>query len=438
MFFDTIVAPVTGAPPAGVAIVRLSGPESWSIAQELFSPWPDPVVPKLATYGHMVTGESCLMLPFQSPASFTGEDTVEFQIHGSRAGIEATLNACLTSGARMARPGEFSERAYLNGKMDLTQAESIRDMIESVTDIQLAQASLLQKGLLTQKTIDIRSRLESALADIEAHVDFSEELGDLDKSAVLSTLAEARGAIERLLSTAEPGRFLREGLRIVLTGRPNSGKSSLLNALLGRNRAIVSATPGTTRDYVEETTELGGVLVTLIDTAGLREATDTVEQEGVRRAKELISSADVVWALFDLTQSWHPDDQVMLEAVRGPVLRIGTKCDLPFDQSEADQADVLVSVTSGKGLDALGTWAQTFTGLEVARSEPLIRPRHKPHLMAAMTSLQGAVDTLSQDLPFDLAAVCLQDALREMRAITGESSDPDWVERIFRDFCIGK
>lgn len=438
MFFDTIVAPVTGAPPAGVAIVRLSGPESWFIAKKLFSPWPDPVVPKMASYGHMVTGESCLLLPFKAPGSFTGEDTVEFHIHGSRAGIEATLNACLTSGARMARPGEFSERAYLNGKMDLTQAESIRDMIESVTDIQLAQASLLQKGMLTQKTLAIRSLLESVLANIEAHVDFSEELGDLDKLSAINTLHEAQLAIEHLLATSEPGRFLREGMRIVLTGRPNSGKSSLLNALLGRNRAIVSAIPGTTRDYVEESTELGGVLVTLIDTAGLREATDSVEQEGVRRAKELMRSADAVWVLFDLTQSWHPDDDVTLAAIPAPILRLGTKCDLPFEHSLTDHADILVSVTSGQGLDALGTWAQNFSGLALARSEPLIRPRHKPHLAAAATSLQGAVSTLSQDLPFDLAAVCLQDALREMRAITGESADPDWVERIFRDFCIGK
>lgn len=434
---DLIVATITGPCPGAVAIVRVSGEGAWKLASKTFKPWQQAVEPRFALYGTVPSGEDALALPFAAGASFTGEESVEFHIHGSRASVESILEACLQNGARMARPGEFTERAFLNGKLDLTQAEAIRDLVEAATDAQLRQANLLREGALSREIEAIINGCQAELAKIEAHVDFSEEIGDYDREAAQENLTTLAQRIEELLRTADAGRFLRNGLRIVIAGRPNAGKSSLLNALLGRDRTIVSATAGTTRDYVEESIELGGALCALVDTAGLRESEEDIEAEGIRRSQSLLETADFVWYLYDGAVGWTKEDQALFESITRPCLLIRTKADLPRSLSPK-QDEIAISAITGDGLDRLRDWARITSAIELAGTRITIRERHAPHLAAAFEHLQTATQTIAAGLPFDLASVALNAAIGELGHVTGQTASPDMLERIFSDFCIGK
>lgn len=430
-YFDDIVAPITGPPPAAVAIVRLSGPRSWDIASGVFS---RPLVARTAVFGRFSSGDEGLALAFEEGRSFTGERSVELNTHGSRASIERLIADCLALGARMARPGEFTERAFLNGRIDLTQAEGIRDTIEAVTDAQMRQANLLRDGALRTKVDRLRDGILRELATIEAHVDFSEEIGALDRPAMVHRLSAIVDELDSLLETADAGRFLRAGVRIALAGLPNAGKSSLMNALLGRDRAIVTPIAGTTRDYLEESLELAGVLCVLTDTAGLRTAKDTVEEEGIFRARSMIDAADVVWFLYDASSGWTSADQVEFEGIERPKLKIANKIDLQPDATESYS----VSAKTGTGIDRLGDWLCRFAMVDRAASEPLVNLRQSPYLKHAATAILSAIETIRHDLPEDLACVQLRSAAEALGSVTGASSDEDMLERIFRDFCIGK
>lgn len=434
MLFDTIVAPITGLQPAAVAVVRLSGPDSWSIAARLFDRFPSPPRPREAIYGRFSTGDDGLLLLFADGASFTGEQSAELSIHGSPASIRALVEACLAGGARMARAGEFTERAFLNGRIDLTQAEGIRDTIEAATDAQLRQATFHREGRMAAAVRSIESEVLGVLAAVEASVDFSEEIGDLDVPASIERLSAAIHSLDRLLSTAHAGRMLRQGVRIAIVGRPNAGKSTLLNRLLGHERAIVTDIPGTTRDYVEEVAELGGVKLVLVDTAGLRTSADLVETEGIRRARAMIERADAVWYL---SEGWSTEDQMEWDAIDRPKLALATKADLRPHELPA-QPGIAISAAHGEGLELLTEWVRTFAEHGRALAEPLIAPRHEPLLLAARTSLEEVIEGFRFDMPHDLSSVGLRAALESLGTITGQTRSTDMLERIFADFCIGK
>ncbi|MBC8066268.1 MAG: tRNA uridine-5-carboxymethylaminomethyl(34) synthesis GTPase MnmE, partial [Chlorobia bacterium] len=321
--FDTILAPITGPGPAPVAIVRLSGPDSWRIAHTLSNGRSDSE-PKLAQYLAFCTGDDGYLILFEAGKSYTGEECAEISIHGSRASVNALMEAAKLNGARLAEPGEFTQRAFMNGRIDLTEAEAVRDTIEAETSAQLRMANLLRDGALHRLLKAQADSLIGVLAAIEASVDFSEEIGEVDPQALNSRIESVQMTLAELLDTASTGRILREGLRIAIVGPPNAGKSSLLNRLLGQDRAIVTDTPGTTRDYVEERADFDGFPVVLVDTAGLRETNDPIEAIGVQKSRAIAANADLIWFVTDARDPVDPS----LFSFEHPVVSIANKIDL--------------------------------------------------------------------------------------------------------------
>ncbi len=428
---ETIVAPITGVGGA-VAVLRLSGPDAWRIAQRMMPSLPESPIARHAYYGEFAHGDDGLCVLFEEGASYTGEPAAELSVHGSVASVQTLQALCLHAGARSARAGEFTERAFLNGRLDLSQAEAVRDTVAAQTERQLRMANLLRSGGLRERLGEIVRELEALLAAVEASVDFSEEIGEFDAESGLRRLAEIDSALTALLATGEKGRILRQGLRVALLGAPNAGKSSLLNALVGRERSIVTEVPGTTRDLVEEAIDLGGLPVVLIDTAGLRETDDRVEAIGVRLAWEAAAMADAVWYLYDAQRGWTAEDAAQLEALKRPYRILASKADL---SPVAEGPGLRVSARTGEGLDALvASIRKEWEGID----GPLIDPRHGPALMLAREAVAEARATLEHDRPADLLSVCLREALASIGQITGETASADMIERIFQYFCIGK
>lgn len=422
--FDTIVAPITGSPPAAVAWLRLSGPEAWRIAAEVFHPFPTEA--RYAQYGRWGHGDDGLAVAFPAEGSYTGEAAVEISFHGSRASMQAAVNACIGAGARMARAGEFTERAFLNGRIDLTQAEAVRETIDALTAAQLREANRNREGALGREVSTLREIAIRLRAAVEASVDFSEEIGDFDREDGKRVAGMIAARLETLLGTAEVGRILRQGLRVAIVGPPNAGKSSLLNALLGTERAIVTEIPGTTRDYVEETADFNGLPVVLIDTAGLRETADPVEAIGVQRSRAQAAGADVIWFVFDAN---GPTPEV--PAFGPPVLMVANKIDLGGGWEDA----LGVSAATREGLPELVASVAPFFDRV---SGPTVSPRVAELLRRAAQEVEGIHHHLGWDSPDDLTSVLLSELIETLGEVTGETASPDMIAQIFKDFCVGK
>lgn len=432
--FDTIVAPITGTSAAAVAIVRVSGPESWTVASKVFKPWsPEPL---RATYGVLSSGDDGLALPFAHGHSYTGEEAVELSCHGSRAAVSQLIADCIEAGARMAEPGEFTQRAFLNGRIDLTQAEAVRETVEAQSSAQLRLANLQREGSLRTRIQDIRNSIIRTLASIEATVDFSDEVGELDKHVTIESLSRAEELVASLLSTAETGRLIRQGLRIAIVGPPNAGKSSLLNALVKSDRALVTEIPGTTRDFVEEQIEVGGLPVVLIDTAGLRESEDPVESLGIQKSRLVAASADLIWFVYDASQGSEDERAQWIKDLENVIL-VANKIDLvdQYNASNLKLEPVRISATTGEGIADLLT---TIPNTDLGAREVAISPRHHPLFVSTQQSIFSAIAVLKEDKPVDLATVFLHEALDSLGQLTGETASEDMLHRIFSDFCIGK
>lgn len=428
---DTIVAPITGSQPAAVAWIRLSGPDAWDIAAKVFLNWPESPESHKAVFGVYSHGDSGLALPFEENHSYTGERSAELSLHGSTVSARNLVELCRAAGARMAEPGEFTLRAFLNGRMDLTQAEAVKDTVEAQTDSQLRAANFNRKGLLRREVTKIREAMLTLLARVEASVDFSEEIGDLDRPRMTTDLKGIRTALNNLIATADAGKLIRNGYRIAIVGAPNAGKSSLLNALLGEDRSIVTDIPGTTRDYVEELTEIGGLPVVLVDTAGLRPTEDLVESLGIQRTRTIAANADAVWYLYDAAIGWQEQDLRCVESFDTPVTVIGNKVDLA-----PATLGIPISAVTSAGIPSL--LADLTNRIKAQSSGPLINLRHKPLLEQAGNSVDECLVSIAGDAPDDLLSVLLVEAASLLGMITGETATPDMIERIFHDFCIGK
>ncbi|HCE69425.1 MAG TPA: tRNA uridine-5-carboxymethylaminomethyl(34) synthesis GTPase MnmE, partial [Geobacter sp.] len=392
--------------------------------------------------------DEAMAVLMRAPRSYTREDVLELHCHGGMLVVERVLALTLQCGARLAEPGEFTRRAFLNGRIDLVQAEAVMDIIGSQTEAALRLAQHQREGALSKLISEARALLLTSLALLEAYIDFPEDdLGETDTTTIASTVGSAQAIIAALLAGFDQGRILREGISVLIIGKPNAGKSSLLNRLLNENRAIVTHFPGTTRDIIEETVNLGGLPVRLLDTAGIRHTDDLAEQEGINRALEKIPLADLVLFVCDASRPFDHEDQLILDSLSASrVIAVLNKCDLPssFQPPEvfADMKIVPISASSGEGVEMLKeTVRQVFlldTPLDSREFVAISRARHRDALTTASFALERAASGLASGLELELLTIDLRDALSAVGSVTGETTSDEVLDLIFSSFCIGK
>lgn len=452
---DTIAAIATPPGSGAIAVVRVSGSEAIPIAEKIFQGNSSPMLMKsrYAYFGSIVDAgnmvDEVLLTVFRAPQSYTGEDVVEVSGHGGALIAVRLLESLLNNGARLARPGEFTQRAYLHGKMDLTQAEAVMDLINAQTDHAQRIALRQRAGGLGQEMDRLKQELLTMVAHVEAFFDFPEDDIAPEEGPFLRARMEAcRNHLVRLLATAEEGRLLREGFSLALCGAPNVGKSSLLNKLLHMERAIVSPTAGTTRDTIEEMANLGGFPFRLIDTAGIRSTEDVIEQAGVVRAQSAAKSADYTLHLVDAT-----DCEQVIEPVSSNELLVLNKVDLILNRPALQQmypSAIMISCNTGEGIDAListlierlvGKKESSVLSTESAQGAPsilAINARHKACLKRALDSLDQALALEAAGEPLELVSIELHTALQAVGEVTGEVDSEEILGTIFSTFCIGK
>jgi tRNA modification GTPase len=443
---DTIAAIATAPGRGGVGIVRLSGPQAVHLVHALTGRKPPPRTASLATFraadGHAI--DQGLVLRFDAPKSFTGEDVVELHAHGSPVVLDTLLGRCVALGARRARPGEFSERAFRNGRLDLAQAEAIADLIAAGSEAQARAAARSLTGEFSRRVDALLQRLIRLRAYLEAAIDFPEEEIDFLADARLSADLEAlRQDLAALLAAARRGQRLRDGLHAVILGPPNAGKSSLLNALAGFDRAIVTPIPGTTRDTLSETVSLDGVELTLVDTAGLRETPDEIEAQGIRRARAEVARADLALLVVDPHTSARALDALRAECPPNCArLVVRNKIDLadaaPQRIARDDETEVQLSALTGAGLNQLRAQLREHAGANQPEGAFSARARHVEALQRVATHLDAADVALHGTRAGELAAEDLRQAQQALSEITGAYTSDDLLGEIFGRFCIGK
>ena len=443
---DTIAAVATPAGTGAVALVRLSGPGSWGVAEAVFR-GKGRLAARRVVYGDLVDEEGriiddVLVTAFRGPGSYTGEDTVEIACHGGMLVTRRVLELVLRNGARAAEAGEFTRRAFLNGKLDLTQAEAVMDVIGAQSDLALRAAHRQLEGRLGNVLVGLRDELVEVLAHVEAWIDFPEEDIDPDTGAALmeKTVRVAEG-VERLMATAEQGRLLREGVRTVIAGAPNAGKSSLLNRMLGFERALVSELAGTTRDSIEETINLGGIPVRLVDTAGLRsETADPLEAAGMARTRRELGTADLLMEVVDASQ---PPAGELEGGESLPVRRLLllNKADLGVDAGWDGRGGLRVSCRTGEGMDeVVKAVVALIAGVpgEGGDVDAAVNARHLGCLRRAAAALRAAEGQLAAEAAPEFTALDLREALEAIGEVTGRTDVEDLLGVIFARFCIGK
>lgn len=450
---DTIAAIATPPGEGGVGIVRISGSNVWNIADRIFQGSEKPSTKDGGTFLHgKVVDEKgaeiddALCLIFRAPRSYTGEDTVELQGHGGPVVLKKILRQALGAGARMAEPGEFTKRAFLNGKLDLVQAEAVADLIHARSDRAAAAALEQLDGRLSDRFNDLYSRLVDIAADLETTLDFVEdELPDEVFPTLGKKLDESFQCLETLISTWDEGRLLRDGARVVIMGRPNAGKSTLFNALLGHDRAIVTNIAGTTRDVIEESLVLDGIPLRILDTAGLREAECEIEREGIRRARAHSEAADIAVYLIDSSQPFSEEDAEHLQKLKpASTVVVANKKDIRhssfiFHLSSFDLIDA--SFESGDGLAEIhSAISEKLGGLSHAPAHAVISERHRALLAQAQDELELARGQISgqEDEGIALAAEHLRSALEHLGQVTGRVYHNELLDSVFSRFCIGK
>ena len=452
---DTICAVSTPPGEGGISIIRISGPEAHPILEKIFRPRGKK--PRRKAHGKLILGhildpadarevDEVLAVLMTAPATYTREDVAEIHSHGGFAAQKAVMDLVMRQGARLAEPGEFTRRAFLNGRIDLVQAESVLDLIRSETDEELRYALTCLKGGLSAKMGLFRETLKQALVAVEATIDFPDEDLRIDLSGPFASLRKAKKGIDGLVSSYYEGKGLKQGFEVLILGRTNVGKSSLLNALALRERAIVTALPGTTRDLIEETLYLKGAKVRLIDTAGIRTPENVVEEEGIRRVRDKAAEADLIIWVLDGSAPYSDDDQRVLEDIR-PYNKIvvANKCDLTQHLEykllvSQGISDILhISAQKGIGLDHLrSSLFSALAGKERKNSLLITTLRHRDILMKVSANITAAIDGLEAGAPPEILAFELQEALHHLGEITGETCPEEILDTIFSQFCIGK
>jgi len=442
---DTICALATAIGQSGIGVIRVSGPLSKVISKKILQ---KKLKPRHAFYGAFYDNEGSTIdkgvaIYFPGPNSYTGEDVVEFQGHGGMSVMRKLLEIALFLGARLSEPGEFSKRAFLNGKMDLVQAEAVQDLIQSSSEESALSAVRSLTGEFSEKINHLLTELTSLRVFVEATIDFSdEEIDFLESHQVSTKLKNLKDLLKNILESANQGAILRDGLQVVIAGKPNAGKSSLLNALTKQPSAIVTDIAGTTRDVLKETIHIDGMPLHIIDTAGLHNSDDIIEQEGIKRAYTEINNADVVLLVFD-TKDNLPDFSILPDLVKNkPVICIRNKIDLSNTKSEVSklgiQLEVSLSAMNGDGVDLLRKTLAEFAGLN-SNGEGifLARKRHIDSIDQTLIYINSALEQLEGGAS-ELVAEDLRQAGMSLGQITGEFSSDDLLGEIFSSFCIGK
>ena len=448
---ELIAAAATGNVRSAIGVIRLSGRGAIQCADRVFRAkngrkMADTASNKLV-YGEIYDGtgallDTALCTVSRAPRSYTGEDTAELSCHGSPAALGAVLTELFRNGARQALPGEFTKRAFLNGKLDLTEAEAVIDLIDADTGEIAKNAASQLAGAVTRKTDAVYARLLDIIAHFHAVVDWpDEDIGDFEAANYLDTLKDAEDTLSRLLDTFQRGRVLRDGVRVTIVGRPNVGKSSLMNALLGFDRAIVTDVPGTTRDTVEDVCVLGGVKLRLTDTAGIRDTDDAVERLGVERSREAMETAGAVLAVLDASRPMTPEDAGIAE--KGDVLVLN-KSDLPralaLPAGLSRKPAVSVSAKTGEGLEELGRALAALLpkAPDVPAGEILTNARQAAEVNAALASVRASAAAIRDGVTPDAALTELEAALTALGRLSGRTLASDVTDRIFERFCVGK
>jgi tRNA modification GTPase len=450
---DTIVAIATPPGRGGLGVVRIAGPQAREIARPMLRLKRD-LEPGRAILGELVEPsragaphesriDEVVVTYFAKPHSYTTDDIIEIAAHGSPVVLRHIVELCVAAGARLAEPGEFTMRAFLNGRIDLTQAEAVRDLIDSQTLYQAKIAAQQLEGALSRRLQPVKQKLVELIAVLEAGIDFAEDdVSVLPDAAILERISGVRGPLEQLAASFAYGKIVHQGLTLAIVGRPNVGKSSLFNRLVERERAIVTATPGTTRDLVSETVALGGIPIQLVDTAGIRQALDEAESIGVRKSMEALADADLVLVVLDASQpesAQNEDNELLRQAEGRPAIVVGNKCDLGI--ALHSRPVLYASALTGEGITELRAEILRHIGGEAgAQAEAgfLTNVRHQSLVQESLTALNAASGAVNAKVPHEMLLLDLYSALRPLDAITGATTTDDILNLIFSMFCIGK
>ena len=457
--FDTICAIATPIGEGGVAIIRISGENALSIASKIFVAKNNCDVKNMQTYtmkyGNVIEIDNkeiiddVILSYMKSPKSYTGENVVEINCHGGVVSTNSVLNQIIRAGARLAEPGEFTKRAFLNGRIDLSQAEAVMDIITAKTELSMKSAMLQSNGALSREILELRKYLLNVLALIEYAVDFTEDDEDIiDDNLVLQVkegIDKTILKIKNLLSNADEGKIIRDGLNIVIVGKPNVGKSSLLNALLKEKRAIVTDVPGTTRDVIEEYINLDGIPIRITDTAGIRETEDIVEKIGVEKSKEKIEEADLIILMLDASRDIDEEDKAIIDKIKNRkyiVLLNKIDLDMEISQEVINDLDnkIDISAKTGKGIDDLKIEIKNLFFNGEINSESLIisNTRHKQALYRSLENCDIALNRVNANEYLDLISIYITAAMKALGEITGDELEEDLLNKIFSEFCVGK
>ena len=455
---DTIAAIATPLGEGGVGVVRVSGPNSLSIMKTIYRECPDEVIPRHVYYGHAVDNEGTVIddmvsIYMKAPHTFTGDDVVEFQAHGSNISLRLILRSAIAAGARLADPGEFTKNAFLNGRLDLSQAEAVIDLIKARSEKSLSIASDQLNGNLGQEIVDIRNNIKDVLAQMAVNIDFpDEDIEQVSYDEFLAELMKQQGRLGNLIKSAEFGKLAREGIKLALVGRTNVGKSSLMNGLLGEDRAIVTNIPGTTRDTIEESATIGGYPIVIVDTAGIRDTDDLIEQIGIEKSKNEINIADLVIMVIDGSRDLEDEDFEIAHHIEGKkVLLVVNKEDLGINipKREIEKIKSILSCNSilyttvktiegiGKVRDAIeDIFAEGFFKSEGGNI--VTNERHKDALVRASESLVQGIELLDMHEPLEIVEIEVHDAFQILGEIIGETASEEILDTVFSKFCLGK
>lgn len=456
---DTIAAISTAVGEAGIGIVRMSGGESISIGKEVFRAGNNEKVKEIdnkrLTYGHIVDGEGGLvdevLIAFmEEPKTYTRENMVEIYCHGGIISVRKVLELLIKTGARIAERGEFTKRAFLNGRLDLSQAEAVIDIIRSKTGESFEVSMDQLEGSLSKEVSRMREKLLEMIAHVEVSIDFpDEDVEELTYENLKEDAVELESNIDKLLSTANRGKILRDGISTVILGKPNVGKSSLLNAILKENRAIVTDIPGTTRDIIEEFVNIDGIPLKIIDTAGIRDTEDTVEKIGVDRAKDSIEKSDLIIGVFDVSEEFTEEDRNIIELLKDKKsIVLLNKIDISTENKkvflkELEGIDHIIetSIIENVGVSTLEEDIKDlfYQGdLNIESDTVVTNIRHQSQLEKARDNIKSAIVDMEMDIPLDCIEIDLRNAWEDLGEISGDTIGEDILDKIFEDFCIGK